>query len=199
MKIFIVRHGDKEKGDYYNKSLRHQDPPLSEMGVQKARNLVGYFKLIQIKRIIASEYARTNQTAQYIAEDKGIQVLIDKRLNEIDNGIIERMDKEEIAEKYPEFWQDYLEGTKDFRFPEGESGEEVKARQIDLLNELIENDEDVLLVSHDGFMRQLMCSLLDIPIYRRRNFKVDLCGIMEFEFDKETKAWRIIKMNQTLT
>ena len=199
MKIFVVRHGDKEKGDYYNKSLRHQDTPLSEIGVQKARDLVGYFKPIQIKRIIASEYVRTNQTAQYIAEDKGIQVLADKRLNEIDNGTIEMMDKEEIAEKYPEFWHDYLEGKKDFRFPEGESGEEVKERQIDLLNELIENDEDVLLVSHDGFMRQLICSLLDIPVYRRRNFKVDLCGIMEFEFDKEAKALRIIKINQTLT
>ena len=198
MRIYIVRHGDKEKGDYYNESLRHHDSPLSEDGKQRAKKLYDYFEDKQIKRIITSEYLRTNQTAQYIAESKGLQVVKDKRLNEIDNGIVESMSDEEIEEKYPDFWKDFFSYSKDVRFPEGEAGEDVKARQKDLLDELMQKDEDVLLISHEGYIRLLMCYLLDIPVYKRNLFRVDMCGILEFEYDKKIKAWIIIKFNHTL-
>lgn len=198
MRIFIVRHGDKEKGNYYNEDLRHQDSPLSKIGEQKAEKLIHYFEPKQMKKIIVSEYLRTEQTAQYVAKNKGFQVIKDKRLNEIDNGIIESMSDEKIIEKYPEFWNDFISYSKDVRFPEGETGEEVKDRQKDLLDELIQNDEDVLLFSHEGYIRLLMCHLLGIPVYKRNLFKVDLCGIMEIEYDEKIKTWSIIKFNHTL-
>lgn len=198
MKIFIVRHGDKEQGDYYNKSLKHQDQPLSEAGKCKSKNLLDYFEQKEIKKVIVSEYLRTELTAKYIAENKGLQVIKDKRLNEIDNGIIESMSDVEIKEKYPEFWNDFYSYSKDVRFPDGETGEEVKARQKELLDELIRNGEDVLLVSHEGYIRLLMCHLLDIPTYKRNLFKVDLCGIMEIEYDNKIKTYKILKFNQTL-
>lgn len=86
MRVYIVRHGDKEKDNYYNSDLRHQDPPLSEEGKQKAKKLLDYFKDKNINRIIISEYLRTEQTAQYVAESKGLSLIKDRRLNEIDNG-----------------------------------------------------------------------------------------------------------------
>jgi broad specificity phosphatase PhoE len=198
MKIFIVRHGDKEKGNYYNEYLRHQDSPLSSEGNQKAKKLYHYFEHKKITKIMVSEYLRTDQTAKYIAEKKGLQVIKDKRLNEIDNGIIEALSDEEIKEKYPEFWEDFFSYSKDVRFPEGETGEEVKVRQQDLLKELIKNDEDVLLISHEGYIRLLICQLLELPVYKRNLFKVDMCGIMEFEYDRKINAWRIVKFNQTV-
>ncbi len=198
MKFFIVRHGDKEDGDFYNIALRHQDPPLSEEGIQKAKRLAEYFRYRPIMSVITSEYLRTIQTAQYIVRDKNTRVYKDKRLNEIDNGIIESLCEEEIKEKYPEFWSDFSKGEKDVRFPGGETGEEVKARQKHLIEELITNDGDILLVSHEGYMRLLMCTLLDIPVYRRKLFKVDMCGIIEIEFDRVRNEWRIDKFNYTL-
>lgn len=198
MKFFIVRHGDKEDGDFYNIALRHQDPPLSEDGIKKAKRLANYFRYRHVISVITSEYLRTVQTAQYIVRDKNVRVYKDKRLNEIDNGIIESLCEEEIREKYPEFWSDFSKGEKDVRFPGGETGEEVKARQQHLFEELITNDGDILLVSHEGYMRLLMCNLLDIPVYRRRLFKVDMCGIIEIEFDKVRNEWRIAKFNYTL-
>lgn len=198
MRIFISRHGDKIRGGYYNESLKHQDEPLTERGEIMAKRLIDFFDHVDIKRIIVSEYLRTSQTAKYIAAHKGITVEKDKRLNEIDNGIIESMNKEEIIESYPEFWRDFNSHTADVRFPEGETGEEVKLRQKSLLDELSERDEDVFLVSHEGYIRLLICHLLDIPVYKRHMFKVDMCGIMEFEYDKTTKAWKILRFNYTL-
>ena len=43
MKWHIIRHGDKEKGDFYNPVLRHQDQPISAKGRADAENLVPYF------------------------------------------------------------------------------------------------------------------------------------------------------------
>ncbi len=199
MKVFISRHGDKIRGGHYNETLRHQDEPLSEKGEIMAEKLVDFFASIEVKRILVSEYLRTNQTAKYVAEYKGLTVEKDERLNEIDNGIIESMDIEEIMERYPEFWRDFHTHALDVRFPDGESGEEVKSRQKSLLEELIRRDEDVFMVSHEGYIRLLVCHLLDIPVYRRHLFKVDMCGITELEYDKETQEWHIIRFNYTLS
>jgi len=198
MKIFISRHGEKELGGYYNESLKHQDEPLTEKGEIMAKRLIDFFDHIEIKRIIVSEYLRTSQTAKYIAAHKGIAVEKDKRLNEIDNGIIDSMDRKEIIEKYPEFWKDFNFHTTDVRFPEGETGEEVRFRQKNLLDELIQRDEDVLLVPHEGYIRLLICHLLDIPVYKRHMFHVDMCGIMEFEYNKTSKEWKIRRFNYTM-
>lgn len=198
MRIFISRHGDKVWGGYYNEYLKHQDEPLTEKGEVMAKRLIDFFDHVDIKRIIVSEYLRTSQTAKYIAIHKGITIEKDKRLNEIDNGIIESMDNKEIKEKYPEFLRDFNSHTMDVRFPDGETGEEVRLRQKELLDELIQRDENVFLVSHEGYIRLLLCHLLDIPVYKRHMFKVDMCGIMEFEYDKTTAEWKIIRFNYTL-
>lgn len=198
MKIFISRHGDKMWGGYYNKLLKHQDEPLTENGNIMAKKLINFFDHIGIRRIIVSEYLRTSQTAKYIAEHKGITIEKDNRLNEIDNGVIESMNEEEIMKKYPEFWKDFNSHTVDARFPDGETGEEVKLRQNSLLHDLIQRDEDVFLVSHEGYIRLLICNLLDIPVYKRYMFKVDMCGIMELEYDKIANEWKIIRLNYTL-
>ncbi|WP_238881884.1 histidine phosphatase family protein [Clostridium sp. YIM B02551] len=198
MRIFIVRHANKEFGDYYNDKLKHQDSPLSDEGVEKAKRLVDYFKYEKVDKIIASEYLRAFQTAKYVAESKGLEIIRDKRLNEIDNGIIEAMSDEEIIEKYPDFWNDFFTYSKDVRFPEGETGDEVKKRQDELLEELKKDNKNVLLVGHEGYIRLLMCNLLQIPVYKRNLFKVEMCGIMEFEFDKKLNSWRVIRFNQSL-
>lgn len=197
MKIYIVRHGEKKSGAYFNHYLGHKDQPLSDAGEKSAKKLVDYFKQMTIKKIIASEYLRTFETAYYVALDKGLEVVRDKRLNEIDNGLIDMLSVEEIQLKYPEFWSDFMQASKDVRFPGGETGEEVRLRQNDLLNELIQAGEDTILFSHEGYMRLLMCTILDLPVYKRRLFKVDFCGIIELEYHTELKAWQILKCNQT--
>lgn len=198
VKVFISRHGDKELGEYYNEILKHQDEPLTEKGKKMAKRLIDFFEHLEIKRIIVSEYIRTSQTAKYLAEHKGIAIEKDKRLNEIDNGRIESMDKKEIIERYPEFWRDFSSHNMDVRFPDGETGEEVMIRQKSLLDEIIKRGEDVFLVSHEGYIRLLICHLLNVPVYKRHVFQVDMCGIMEIEYNVVTKEWKIIRFNYTL-
>ena len=198
MRIYVIRHAERQIGDFYNPALKHQDSPISETGQRQAQKLVNFFRSKPASRIMISAYLRTAQTALPLAEHWKCQPEIDPRLNEIDNGVLEAMTDEEIRHVYPDFWTDFTSHARDVRFPEGESGDEVKQRQERLLNDLIMRDEDAVLYSHEGYIRLLMCHLLGLPVYRRHLFKVDFCGIVEIEYDAQQKIWRIIKFNQTL-
>jgi len=198
MRVFFVRHGDKKTTTIVNPKINHTDPHLSELGELQAKSLVQYFKDIELKKIYVSEYKRNHQTAQPLSEVKNIKLIEDKRLNEIDTGTIEQFSDEEIKQKHPQFWKDFNEKKKDCRFPGGETGEKVRSRQSSLLQELVEKNEDCVLVSHDGFIRILMCNVLGMPVYKRHLFKIGFGSITELEYDFERKEWNVRRYNTEL-
>lgn len=195
MKWYIIRHGDKEKGDFFNPTLRHQDQPISEKGQIEAKNLVSFFTGRTISAIYISEYQRTGQTIAPTADFLNLIPNVDSRLNEFAAGAIEGLTDEEVQQKYPEIWQAYMERNRDFQFPEGESGEQVTERIKSFFEEKQAEDKDIILVAHYGWIRLLLCYLLGIPVYRRWEFQVDTCGIMEIEFQPEYGNWKIIRFN----
>lgn len=195
MKWYIIRHGDKEVGDFYNPVLRHQDQPLSEKGRDETENLVPFFAGKPISKIYISEYLRTRQTISPVADALNLTPNVDGRLNEVDIGVIEEMTEEEILQQFPEVWQAFKERNRDFQFPKGETGEQVTNRIKSFFEEKQKDNYDIILVSHDGWTRSLICYLLGIPVYRRWDFQVDTCGIMEIEFQPEYGNWKIIRIN----
>ncbi len=200
MTVYIIRHAEKQKGEFRVPGLPHQDQPLSERGREQSCKLWDYLCDKQITAIYVSRYQRTGQTIEYVAKQVGIMPIVDDRLNELDSGVLDPMSDEEIQEKYPEFWKAYLERTADFRFPGGETGEEACRRIAGFLEEKRESHpgENIVFVTHEGLMRQLMCYIVDIPVYKRGNFYVDLCGIMEITYQPEYKNWKLIRFNQKL-
>jgi broad specificity phosphatase PhoE len=195
MKWYIIRHGDKEKGDFHNPVLRHQDQSISEKGREQAQALVPYFKDKLISNIYVSEFIRTMQTIMPVAENLELTPIVDSRLNEIETGLIEGLTNEEIKERFPEVWRAFSGRNRDFQFPEGESGEQVLMRMKSFIAEKMQGDRDILLVAHDGWIRILICHILDLPVYRRWEFVVDTCGIMEIEYQTKYKRWKLIRFN----
>lgn len=199
--IYVIRHAEKNRGDFYNPHLRHQDEPISQEGQEQARKLWSYFCDKQISAIYISAYQRTCQTAEYVAQQSGICPIIDERLNEIDNGVLDDLSEEQVKRKFPDFWKAYRERSADFRFPGGETGEEACSRIAGFLEEKRQahGDENIIFVSHEGLIRQLMCYLVNIPVYKRGNFRVDFCGITEMTYQQEYQAWKLIRFNHTLS
>jgi broad specificity phosphatase PhoE len=198
MTWYIIRHADKETGNFYNEVLRHQDPPISPKGKLEVRELNSYFFEKPISAIYVSAYLRTSQTIQEVASQLHLTPIIDDRLNEIDNGIIEGLPDAELKQKFPDTWNAYTGRKNDFRFPQGETGEEARQRILNFFEEKLQahSTEDIILVSHDGLIRLLMCSLMDLPVYKRWNFQVDTCGIMEVSYQPEFNAWKLVRFNQ---
>jgi broad specificity phosphatase PhoE len=67
--IVVVRHAEKANDDA-------KDPNLSEQGMARANKLAAALKDTEIKAIYATQYKRTQQTAQPVASLDGLQVQV---------------------------------------------------------------------------------------------------------------------------
>ncbi|HWP68645.1 MAG TPA: histidine phosphatase family protein, partial [Rectinemataceae bacterium] len=113
-------------------------------------------------------------------------------------GAFEFGEPEDLAAKYPEVWREYgkTADRTDFKYPDGESGEEVFAR-IDEFFKLLEQDgRNCLVATHDGWIRLAMCRVLSLPASARFFFSVETCGITELE--RGQNGWRVIRFNYFL-
>jgi broad specificity phosphatase PhoE len=198
MTFYILRHADKEWGNHFNPKLRHQDEPITPKGLEQAQKLIPYFADKDISRIYVSAYQRTAQTIAPLAGHLNLLPIVDERLNEIDNGLFDGATEDEVRQKFPAEWQAFRERRSDFRFPQGETGDEASRRIVALLNETREThgDENTIFVCHEGLIRILMCHLTDNPVYHRWNFHVDFCGITELTYQHEYNTWKLMRFNQ---
>ncbi len=199
MTFYILRHAHKDKGDFFNPKLRHQDEPLTKDGMEAARRLADDFAGRQIAAIYISGYQRTAQTARELATRLGITPVIDERLNEIDNGRFDGMTEEQIAEAFPDEWAAFKGRERDFRFPGGETGQEAQDRIASFIEEKRKQHEgqNVVMISHEGLLRVWMCRLMGLPPYRRGDFQVDFCGLMEIEWQQEYGRWKLMRFNSS--
>lgn len=198
MTWYILRHAEKERGDFYNKQLRLQDHPLSNVGKQSAANLVDLFIDKPIAAIYISSYLRTKQTITAVAKHLQLDPVVDSRLNEIDNGAVGDKSENEFQRAFPEEWRTFAARKADFCFPDGETGAEVQMRIREFFDEKLSqhSTEDIILVSHDGWIRIMMCTLLGLPVYRRGEFRTDYCGLTELCYQSIYATWQIVRFNQ---
>lgn len=192
--IWLARHGDRAFGDNYNARLNIADDPLSEKGLGDAQRIAAYFRDTDIRKIYTSQYVRTQQTAKPTAQGKGLDIIVDARINEINSGLLHRRGEEAFAAEYPELWHNFKNHLCDVKFPEGESGTEVKARIDSFLEDMKGEKDDILAFSHDGAIRLLLCSILGLPVWMRYKFISTMGGISAIEYDGT--EWRIRRFNQ---
>ncbi|KAK9722966.1 Histidine phosphatase superfamily (branch 1) [Popillia japonica] len=153
--IYLTRHGESEQ------NLQGRiggDSNLSARGVQYANALANYIKAQNIEglRVWTSWLKRTIQTVAGVPAPQERW----KALNEIDAGICEEMTYEEIKEKYPEDFKARDQNKFAYRYPRGESYEDLVARLEPVIMEL-ERQGNVLVVSHQAVLRCLLAYFLD--------------------------------------
>jgi broad specificity phosphatase PhoE len=201
MTCTLLRHADKERGSFDNPDFPHPDQPLSRLGRRQAHKLAGWFAEKNITAIYVSAYQRTRQTIEPLAQRLRLVPVVDKRLNEIDNGRVGDMTGPEFQQTFPEEWRAFQARSSDFRFPGGETGAEAQKRIVDFMTEKQRQhaDENILVVSHDGLIRLWMCHLFGLPVYWRADFQVTLCGITEMCYQADVRRWKLIRFNQVLS
>ncbi len=197
MSLYLIRHAEKAYGEYRERGLALNDQPLSNAGLNQAEKLCGFFSNIDIDRVLTSRYIRTAQTAAPLAKAKGLSPKVDKRLDELDIGVFDRLTETEIAERYPAFWSSFLSRDRPIDFPEGESGAASESRGRSFLDS-VKHDETLVAFSHDGLIRSLCCIVLDLPIYRRHLFRADFCSIHIMDYDPDYDCFFLKKLNLTL-
>ncbi|XP_005162206.1 6-phosphofructo-2-kinase/fructose-2,6-bisphosphatase 1 isoform X1 [Danio rerio] len=153
--IYLSRHGESE----LNLLGRiGGDSGLSSQGQKYAKALSEFIRGQSIKelKVWTSHMKRTIQTAEAL----GVPYEQWKALNEIDAGVCEEMTYEEIQEAHPEEFALRDQDKYRYRYPKGESYEDLVHRLEPVIMEL-ERQENVLVICHQAVMRCLLAYFLD--------------------------------------
>ncbi|XP_037267414.1 6-phosphofructo-2-kinase/fructose-2,6-bisphosphatase 1 isoform X3 [Falco rusticolus] len=163
--IYLSRHGESQL------NLRGRiggDSGLSPRGQQVGGappHACGYAQAlaqflcgqhIQDLKVWTSHMKRTIETAEAL----GVPYEQWKALNEIDAGVCEEMTYEEIQERYPKEFALRDQDKYRYRYPKGESYEDLVQRLEPVIMEL-ERQENVLVICHQAVMRCLLAYFLD--------------------------------------
>jgi broad specificity phosphatase PhoE len=133
LNLLLTRHGLTSAGDVM---LGGQlDVPLAPEGLAEAEALARRLAGVRIDRIISSPMLRALETAQAIATGRPIEV--DERLRELDYGRWESLNYEEIDAHDPELRTRWERDPASTHSPGGESGEDVAARALGFLVDLL--------------------------------------------------------------
>ena len=151
--ILLARHGETDDNVPPPRVQGWIDTPLNDAGRAQARELAAAVRPHGVARVYASHLARARETAEIIADELGVEVVVDERLAESHRGRWEGRLLEEIAREEPELWADWRRGGAEFRFPQGESLAEHADRVAAALAEIRQRALPALVVCHGGTIR----------------------------------------------
>ena len=167
MSTLFVRHGTTE----WNEADRIQGwapVGLSERGrTEAARVADALVERHAVDAVVASDLARTVETAEPIAAAAGVELETDPRLRERDFGVFQGLSSGDFFERFPAF--DLLESGRDAaeRAPEsGESWLAVRERVREAAAEVYARDETVVAVTHINPIRLLVGEDRDLSVVR---------------------------------
>lgn len=174
MRLILVRHAETA----WNAEGRHQgqtfDIPLSEAGRAQAAALAQRFQDLDIARAAASPLLRARETAELALGTRGAMLDYDLDLREISHGTWEGKTLTEIQAEDGETLRAWRERPEATRLPGGETLAEVEARAWAALERAtagLAGEEVLLLVTHDGVNRVLLCRILGLPLSQVWRFR----------------------------
>lgn len=146
--LVIVRHGEAE-GNQDHRFIGQSQSRLTDTGRHQARAVAYRLERQHVTRIVASDLMRCVETVAPLAEDIGLEVEADSRLREIDNGEWTGLLPEEIADRWPDLWADYV-GGGDVQRPGGERWADVASRVVPVAEGLIAEEGVIVVSTHSG-------------------------------------------------
>jgi broad specificity phosphatase PhoE/predicted kinase len=174
--VWLTRHGESA----YNVDKRvGGDADLTPRGERFAVRLTEFFNEHVIPgddvQVWTSTLRRATQTARYLPAS----LVTWRALDEIDAGIFDGMTYEEIKAKHPEEYARRQRDKLRYRYPRGESYEDVIQRLEPIIIELERQRSPTLVVTHRAVLRCLYAYFLDQPPSSCTRLDVPLHTVIE--------------------
>ncbi|MCU0511734.1 MAG: histidine phosphatase family protein [Anaerolineae bacterium] len=186
-RVFIIRHGETD----YNAAGRWQgilQTSLNETGRRQAQALAQHLRTQPLDAIYSSDLIRAYDTAQYLAQGRPLSVISDQRLREINAGVFQGLNREEIQRTYP---LEYSQWQKDNHFivPQGESRAQMQARMVAAWQEIVTRTpgHSAAMVSHGGSIRYLLLHLFPDELSAGRGIENTSITTLE----RDGPGWRL--------
>ena len=173
-RLWLVRHG-VTAWNIQHRFAGQSDVPLTDEGRLQARWLAQRLQTIRFKAVYSSDLGRAYKTAEIIVSQHAkptqpVFIQTSPAWRELDFGVWDGLTYAEIASQFPERL-DFFTGSLQSAPPEGESLLQLQERVMVALRQIIAEhptgEGDLLLVSHGGPLRLLICTLLGMPLARQ--------------------------------
>lgn len=199
MKLILVRHGETD----WNKQCRVQgrnDIPLNERGLAQANAVAHRLEDREISAVYSSPMQRAKSTAGAIAKKFGLDVKELPGVTEINFGLWEGKDHEQLKALYPEFWNDWTWqlDPKRCAYMQSECQLDVLKRSVDALKTVFaENggNATVAIISHTMPIKLIVSNAIGLPLESLKLLKVDNCSVCEINID-QTMHGELITWNE---
>lgn len=166
MLLYCIRHGETT----YNAEGRIQgqlDTPLSPLGLRQSEAIAKALAEIPIELVISSPLARAYETARPLGRVRGVEIVKDDRLKELNAGIFQQLLPNEMTERYPEETARWKSHDPDYCIPGGESRRQLMERGTAALLDVLRGPARVAaIVAHGGVLTAAFKGLLGIPADR---------------------------------
>lgn len=167
--VDLLRHGEVEGGRKYRGQL---DEPLTELGWQQLQQVTSNKQNWQ--HIISSPLKRCADFSAKLAKTHQLPLKTESEFKEISFGLWEGKTADELLIAAPDeikqYWNDPVNTTP----PQGESLLSFEKRIINSWKKMLLEfqGKHILLVSHAGVMRIILCHILNMPLSEL--FKLDV-------------------------
>jgi len=173
-RLLLVRHGITE----FNSTRRfagHSDVELNADGYKQVERLRDHLVNEKIDAVYSSDLRRALVTAEVVSSGHKADVVTCSELREINYGSAEGLTFQEIGSLYPEVAELITNFSLQLKFPDGESFEGFIERASKFLDRLDSHEpsQTILIVSHSGPIKVLVCHLLGIGQSHWRQIRID--------------------------
>jgi broad specificity phosphatase PhoE len=165
---FVLRHGESTRNVEKRASCWPEKikSPLTEKGIKQVKKAAKDLKKKKIDLIFSSDLLRTKQTAGIVSQEIGVKIRLDKRLREVNVGILNNKPIDEIGR----FWDkerklsslEYYKKRFTMAPDKGENYVQLERRMFDFFKETEKKykGKNILIVSH-----QRPLTLLEKAVY----------------------------------
>ena len=170
-KLYLIRHGKVDANGF----IGHTDLPLNPEGIKDVEKLKAKVAEHNFDQIYSSQLRRCTETANLLGYNSP-QIRND--MIEVNFGDWEQKTFEEIAKENPELVDKWANRGPDFAFPGGEAISDFHKRIKTLAESLFADPADsLLLITHAGVIRHLLCYFLDLSMFDYLKFKIETASL----------------------
>lgn len=200
--IFLLRHGETE---YHaqERMLGRLDIGLNERGREQARRTAAFFADVELAAVYSSPLKRCLETAAPSAAARGLDTEVMEGLMEVDMGDWDGRSMKELFASEGERVGKWLADPSSQPIPGGEDFGAVRERVTAAVREIVSRhpgDDRVLLVTHGGPIRGVLCEALGMGLDHMFRLQIDLASISAVEYFEQSfpDSAVVTLVNQTL-
>jgi broad specificity phosphatase PhoE len=193
--IYLLRHG-AVVGAETRRFIGHLDVPLSAVGERQSMAQARRLRSEPLAAVFSSDLSRARRTAEVIAAPHGITPAVIPSLREMDMGRWDGLTAEEIGEREPVAFQEWMSGVGEFAFPEGESLRDLLARAWSPFAAIVGGHagRTIAIVAHGGTNRVLLCHALGVPLGRILALGQDYGALTALQH--RAGGWSLMRLNE---